>query len=419
MIVHIGINSHRKAGKRTLPMKFSRVSPHGLYAFPNPVGTNKIHTISGLRTFLGVHRRTRCCQFSFWRYLFWLQPRPGSTRRALSSANVPLDYFFLGTDLQWFGNISVGTPPQTVSVVFDTGSQTLEFVSTQCGASCINQTAFDISASSTFVDGGREQTLDFGTGVGVDLVVNNDYVLTIRSATDTVSVGGLSAGEVSLFTIVDQTPAFGIDPFSGIQGMGSSAQDFFAALTNQGLPSLFGMFLTPKAIGNAELTIGGIDDSKFEGSLVYSSVVNGEVVENLLRRHGTSNILFSTNTANAIYAMISPDIQPFEAEPGAYGIPCSKISGLAATIDITFTSQKGQPFNLTIPSSELNVGPFKSDPSTCQTLIDTFDGLDFVEDGFCSEWDLVQLGIRRVNDYDMQGENIWVIQSTVSQLARS
>ncbi|OBZ68172.1 putative vacuolar protease A [Grifola frondosa] len=340
---------------------------------------------------------------------------PALRRRALSSANVPLDDFFLGTDLQWFGNISVGTPPQTVSVVFDTGSQSLEFVSTQCGAPCAKQVAFNISKSSTFVDGGEETTLAFATGVGVDPVINNDYVLTVRSAQDVVSVGGLSAGLMDLFTIVNQTSAFDIDPFSGIQGMSSMAQGFFASLIEKGLPSLFGMFLTPKAVGHAELTIGGIDHRKFHSDLVYSSLpegsdgfwqlespsitVNGKTTTLLNSRRtiifdsGTSNILFSTNTTEAMYAIISPDIKPFAAEPGAYGIPCSKISGLPATIDITFTSQQpGHPFVLTIPSSELNVGPFKSDPSICQTLINAFDGLELLGASllkhYYSVWDI-------------------------------
>ena len=54
---------------------------------------------------------------------------------------------------------------------------------------------------------------------------------------------------------------------------------------------------------------------------------------------------------------------------GAYGIACDKISSLPAQIDFHFTSQSGHSFNLTVPSSELNVGPFRSDPDLCQTLI--------------------------------------------------
>lgn len=94
----------------------------------------------------------------------------------------------------------------------------------------------------------------------------------------------------------------------------------------------------------------------------------------------------------AIYSFISPEIKPYAAEPGAYGIACSTIDELPATIDITFTNVQGEPFNLTIPSSELNVGPFSDDPSTCQTFINALDGLELVGGSllkhYYSVWDL-------------------------------
>ncbi|KAF8904489.1 acid protease [Gymnopilus junonius] len=320
-------------------------------------------------------------------------------RRALSPTSVPLADFFLGTDLQWFGNISVGTPPQELTVVFDTGSVTLEFASTLCGSVC-PQTQFDPDQSSTFVDGGRTSSITFATGVGVDPVIGSNYKLTLRSAKDTVSVGGLSAPSISLFLITNQTPKFDIDPFSGIQGMGATAQGIFAALVNKGLPSLFSLYLTPQAVGNAELTLGGIDNSKLTGTPIFASLpsgsgstwqlnspklfVNGKTTSvlntarTIIFDSGTSNVLFPTATANAIYALISPDIKPNSNEAGTYGIACNLIDTLPATIDIAFTSQSGKSFNLTIPSSELNVGPFASNSSLCQTLINAFDGLDLV-----------------------------------------
>lgn len=94
----------------------------------------------------------------------------------------------------------------------------------------------------------------------------------------------------------------------------------------------------------------------------------------------------------AIYALISPDIKPNPAEPGTYGISCNLIPTLPAVIDITFTSQTEVPFNLTIPSSELSVGPFANNASLCQTLINAFDGLDLVGGSllkhYYSVWDI-------------------------------
>jgi len=337
-------------------------------------------------------------------------------KRGLHPTNVPLADFFINIDLQWFGNISVGTPPQTISVVFDTGSFTLEFVSTECGAPCAGQIAFDPSKSSTFIQGNEISELDFGTGVGVDPVIDNDYVLTTRNGFDTVSVGGLTVKNQSLFTIINQTAPFDIDPFSGILGLSSitDPEFFFGALIKEGLPALFGMLLTPQAVGHAELTLGGIDESKFIGPLTFaplsaeaddqwaldspSITVNGRTTpllasnRSIIFDSGTSNIVFDQNTTEAMNALISPDIKPFAAEPGAYGIACDKIGSLKAEIDFAFIGEEGKVFHLNIPTRELNVGPFKSDPSICQTLINTFPDLELVGGSllkhYYSVWDV-------------------------------
>jgi hypothetical protein len=93
-------------------------------------------------------------------------------------------------------------------------------LSSQSGTLCTNcpQAKFDSTKSSTFVDGGRTSSITFATGVGVDPVIGSNYKLTLRSAQDTVTFGGLSAPGVSLFLITSETAKFDIDPFSGIQG---------------------------------------------------------------------------------------------------------------------------------------------------------------------------------------------------------
>ncbi|KAI0690547.1 aspartic peptidase domain-containing protein [Cytidiella melzeri] len=339
-------------------------------------------------------------------------PKHTVARRALSSVAVPLRDYFNGTDLQWYGDIQVGTPPQNFSVVFDTGSTTLEINSVECGSACANQPQFDQNKSSTFVDRGQIAKIVFSTGVGVDPVVGDNYELQLRSGTDTVAVGGISVANVSLFLITTQTPAFDIDPFSGIQGMSPSAQGLFGGLVDQGLPSLFSFYLTPHDIGNAELTLGAIDNSKFQGNLTYAAIVDPQsgfwqlqtssiaVNGNLttidarifLFDSGTSNMVMPAEDAEAIYALISPKIQPFAQEPNAYGIPCSEVSSLPAVISFTFTSETGSPFNLTIPSSELSVGPFRSNPDVCQTLINSMEDVWIIGASllkhYYSVWDL-------------------------------
>ncbi|KAK7001530.1 acid protease [Favolaschia claudopus] len=275
--------------------------------------------------------------------------------------------FFNGTDLQWFGNISV----------FDTGSSALEIPGTACGAACINQRQFNASASSTFADQNKSTTFTFGTAFGVTPPpVNGTFNLTVNLITETVSVVGLTAHKHEMFLITDSKPIPLDVPFDGIMGMSPGSPFFQAAKAPR---SLFGMLFTPHDKGGeGELTMGGVDRTKFKTPLVFSPVVGGDewVLQSLgvavngktssvlntsfpvIFDTGTSNILFAKDIALEIYSMISPDIVPNEDVPGTFGIACDRISSLPAEIDITFPGTSGRaPFNLTLPSSELSVGP--------------------------------------------------------------
>ena len=180
------------------------------------------------------------------------------------------------------------------------------------------------------------------------------------------------------------------------------------------LTALFGMFFTHENEGGAELTLGGVDTTKFTGDLIYADndddgsgtwqldstaiYVNGQTTSTLNQGRtiifdsGTSNVLFTQSTANAIHTLISPGITANKNEPGTYGIACSTIPTLAAVIDIEFTASDGSSFNLTIPSSELSVGPFASNSSECQTLINVSEGYTLVGASvlkhYYSAWDV-------------------------------
>jgi hypothetical protein len=104
----------------------------------------------------------------------------------------------------------------------------------------------------------------------------------------------------------------------------------------------------------------------------------------------------------AIYGLISPDIQGIDF--GMFGVFCDEISGLSAQIDITFVDQSGIPFNLTIPSSELNVGPVNGEPWICQTLVNVYNDGPLIIGGsllkyWYSVWDFgnkrMGFGVRR------------------------
>ncbi|NXO04301.1 PEPC protein, partial [Rhinopomastus cyanomelas] len=110
----------------------------------------------------------------------------------------------------YFGEITIGTPPQKFLVLFDTGSSNLWVPSTYCQTpACFNHAKFDPSESSTFSSNGQSYTLSYGSG---SLTVTLGYdTLQIQSISVANQEFGLSENE--------PTQPFYFAAFDGILGM--------------------------------------------------------------------------------------------------------------------------------------------------------------------------------------------------------
>ncbi|CAE6354400.1 unnamed protein product [Rhizoctonia solani] len=318
--------------------------------------------------------------------------------RDLPKTIVSLKNYFAGTDLQWHGEVQVGTPPQSFSVVFDTGSLDAVIPDQSC-SSCLGHRTFDRNLSSTFKDYNESFYAEFATGVGVDPSISEWLIYS--AARDVVSVAGLPAAPLEIYLINDESAGFWAAPFDGIFGMGYKAEGtFFQTLVRQGLEPVMGFWLTPMSVGKAEMTLGGVDESKIQGKKVnyipiYSGAygfwqlestqfgINGKTNDLLKQTRqvyfdsGTANLQFPKETTEALYALISPKIKPF-GKDGAYGLPCSEVSSIQARIDLTFNDKNGKPVILSVPPQELSVGSFKENETMCQTLINAGYDQNFV-----------------------------------------
>ncbi|KAK9496684.1 hypothetical protein O3M35_013049 [Rhynocoris fuscipes] len=68
-------------------------------------------------------------------------------------------------DTEYYGKITLGTPPQEFNVVFDTGSSNLWVPSVQCeSAACRNHRQYDHDQSRTYQEDGRRIYMKYGTG---------------------------------------------------------------------------------------------------------------------------------------------------------------------------------------------------------------------------------------------------------------
>ena len=180
-------------------------------------------------------------------------------------------------DAQYFGPITIGTPPQSFKVVFDTGSSNLWVPSRRRFLFCIAckfHSMYSYADSSTYVANGTSISIRYGSGK-VGGIVSYDNV-SIAS----LMVKNQSFGEIYRLSLVP----FALSKFDGILGMG------FPSISVKGLPPVFVNMVRQKVIRlpvfafwlrrgsqtnyGGELHLGGIDSSKFSGDVVYANVTS-------------------------------------------------------------------------------------------------------------------------------------------------
>ena len=264
--------------------------------------------------------------------------------------------------------------------MFDTGSSAVLVPSSVCtDPGCVTHNRYNPFESTTFRNTSQLFNESFETGGGVD--PTQFFTTAGFIATDTVSVGGLIVQNQSINAVVHQSANFAPDPYDGVFGMGYVAPGSPAAFF-QGLidakeveAPIFGFYLSPVTIGNAELTLGSYDSSKIKGPLhtiptdpTLTFEVFGSVFANFtdiivndkksglsgggVMDTGTTNIIAPTNqVAQEIYALISSNIQLVN-ELGIFAAPCCELDKITSNVSFVFG---GMLFD--IPPRELNVGP--------------------------------------------------------------
>merc|ERR1719201_2441673 len=174
-------------------------------------------------------------------------------------------------DAQYFGTISVGTPPQDVRVIYDTGSSNLWASNIKPGLFSAHK-HYDHSKSSSYVANGTVFNIQYGSGP-----VSGFY------SKDTMTVGDIAIPGYT-FAEVDNTkglgPAYSVGHFDGICGMGwddisvDGVETPLRALVNSGkLDEPVFAFYLGSGGADGELTIGGVDSTKYTGDFHYVPVV--------------------------------------------------------------------------------------------------------------------------------------------------
>uniref|UniRef100_A0A8C5IS60 pepsin A n=1 Tax=Junco hyemalis TaxID=40217 RepID=A0A8C5IS60_JUNHY len=161
-------------------------------------------------------------------------------------------------DDEYFGTISIGTPPQEFTVVFDTGSSNLWVPSVFCSSpACRNHNRFNPAESSTFLSTNDTLFIAYGTGS-----------MTGVLGYDTVDVAGINVRN-QIFGLAETEPGdfFYYTPFDGILGLAfpsiasSGATPVFDNMMTENLVdrNLFSVYLSREDEGGSFVLFGAID----------------------------------------------------------------------------------------------------------------------------------------------------------------
>ncbi|XP_040276550.1 pepsin A-like [Bufo bufo] len=248
-------------------------------------------------------------------------------------------------DNEYFGLISIGSPPQDFSVVFDTGSANLWVPSVSCSSmACSNHHRFNPRLSSTFQSTDETVSISYGTGSMKGVL-----------AYDNVQVGSLVVTKQGL--IISETESFFLyySHFDGILGLGypilsvSGTAPVFDNMWSEGLipEDIFSVYLSREK--SSVVVFGGVDDSLYSGSLhwvpvtherfwqitINSVTLNGQVLAcadgcQAIVDTGTSVIAGHPEAIRRIQEAIGAKADIY----GLYHVTCDHVSSLP---DMTIT----------------------------------------------------------------------------------
>ncbi|KAJ7312930.1 acid protease [Mycena albidolilacea] len=286
-------------------------------------------------------------------------------------------------DSSYFSTVAIGTPPQTFSVILDTGSSDLFVLDSSCSG-CSDAVLFDSSKSSTFSQqtSTRPTIITYGSGSVEGFI-----------GTDTVSMGSFSVPSQAFLTVEAMDQGLIDGSVSGLIGLAfqgladTKATPFWQTLASNGKlssPEMGFQLLRSTTRDNepgGTFTLGGTNSSLFTGDIEFHDLVasspptfwllslSAVTVQGKSVSISTGNAAISaidtgttaiggpSDDVSAIYAAI-PNAGPVTAAGGEgfFQFPCST--------DVSITlSFGGQAWP--ISSEDMNLGAVTEGSSMC------------------------------------------------------
>ncbi|KAG8875096.1 Type I transmembrane sorting receptor [Tulasnella sp. 332] len=183
---------------------------------------------------------------------------------ATSGADALTDEFDT-IDEFYYGPLSIGTPPQSSTVDFDTGSSDLVIPLSNCKG-CAGE-LFNAKKSTTFKDTKKPFNITYEDQSGAAGTV----------CTETVTVAGVTVKGLSFGGVTTEAGNFNHGPNAGLLGLGfegnseAGATPFFETLasTNKLALPVFSFYMSRDGGSGSELCFGCINSAKYAGDIEY------------------------------------------------------------------------------------------------------------------------------------------------------
>uniref|UniRef100_A0A8D2IYJ6 Peptidase A1 domain-containing protein n=1 Tax=Varanus komodoensis TaxID=61221 RepID=A0A8D2IYJ6_VARKO len=299
---------------------------------------------------------------------FWTDHEPDSFAQKYTrcfpsvtnlSAGLTKERLYDYMNAQYYGEVSIGTPPQTFTVVFDTGSSNFWLPSIYCSSdACRCHRMFKPFLSQSYAFGGQVFSLEYGTGS-----------LMCIASREKVQIGNITIENQDFGeSVLEPGLTFVLAKFDGVMGLAYpslsvlNAVPVFDNMIKQRLiqKPVFSFLLNRggDAKNGGELIFGGIDHSLYNGSILWVPVtrkkywqirmnnvkIQGKIVA---CKRGCDAIIDSgTSLITGPFSQIKRIQENIGAVPthaGEFSVDCRRLSSLPP---VTFTI-KQQEFTLT------------------------------------------------------------------------
>lgn len=270
----------------------------------------------------------------------------------------------------WSGPITIGNPPQSFVIDFDTGSSDLWVPSSNCSdAACKAKNKYTANKS----DQARAVPGNFSIRYGDGSSTSGP------KRSDVVTVAGISATNQTFSSVTSLSASFAEDPMDGILGLGFpsianlDAEPFIQnAFAQKAIPAAeFSFYIATK---NSELYLGGDNKNLYKGDYethkvteaafwklgagaVYvnsKSIVNGPLTT--IIDSGTTLIFGPYAQVEAVWAKV-PGSSVFDDKTSMWQYPCNN------TATVSFSFDGGKQWNL--EPEQLSAGKVSSGSDMC------------------------------------------------------